>query len=328
MRKLSTATFFSLVLITTFGMFKARAESEASSASGFSSPERKVLIKPFIEVPGLFLELKSITQQDKVVVWSPNYRTQTGVSLGYDGLIGVAIAGKGDLKQEDLDLKGSTTYSDFRFRFPWRRVSVEFGYQKTKGFFAENTSAFAPGSAPIKRPDLQLESKYLQLIGVLKPNRYSLAAAFDHSELQRTSGGSPLAVLQFIETSFSDSQELIPSQLQSAFGAEALIKRGIFQTVNAGLGYGYLFRFGDTGYVFAQGLLGVGAQLGKTYSDTQEFSANESSFLARTDIGVGASGDRMVGGLHLSLDSTSNKTAATELSRRLTLVQVFIGIRL
>lgn len=321
MRPSRLATILSLTLSATFGAPEARATSDTGSATGFSSPERKVLIKPFLEVPGLNLELKSITQQDKVVVWSPNYRAQTGVSLGYDGLLGVAIAGKGDLKQEDLDLKGSTTYSDFRFRFPWRRVSVEFGYQQTKGFFAENTSVFAPGSATIKRPDLQL-------IGVLRPNRYSLAAAFDHSELQQTSGGSPLAVLQLVETSFADSQELIPSQLQPAFGAEALIKRGVFQTANAGLGYGYLFRFGDTGYAFAQGLLGVGAQLGKTYSDTQEFSANESSFLARTDLGVGASGDRMVGGLHLSLDSTSNKTAATELSRRLTLVQVFIGIRL
>ena len=328
MRRLILATILSLTLSTTFGAFEARADSDSGSAAEFSSPERKVLIKPYIETPGLNLELKSITQQDRVVVWSPNYRAQTGVSLGYDGLIGVAIAGKGDLKQEDLDLKGSTTYSDFRFRFPWRRVSVEFGYQQTKGFFAENTSAFAPGNATIKRPDLQLESKYLQLIGVLRPNSYSLAVAFDHSELQRTSGGSPLAALQFIETSFSDSQELIPSQLQPAFGAEALIKRGVFQTANAGLGYGYLFRFGDTGYAFAQGLLGFGAQLGKTYSDTQEFSANESSFLARADFGVGASGDRMVGGLHLSVDSTSNKTAATELSRRLTLVQVFIGIRL
>jgi len=325
---LRTATFLFLALTATLGTLEAKAGNEADDATGFASPKRQILIKPFLEIPGLNLELKSITQQDKVVVWSPNYRAQTGVSLGYDGLIGVAISGKGDLKQEDLDLKGSTTYSDLRFRFPWRRVSIEFGYQQTRGFFAENTSTFAPGSATIKRPDLQLESKYLQLIGVLRPNSYSLAAAFDHSELQQTSGGSPLAVLQLVETSFSDSQELIPSQLQSAFGAEALIKRGVFQTANAGLGYGYLLRFGDTGYAFAQGLLGVGAQLGKTYSDTQEFSANESSFLARIDLGVGTSGERMVGGIQISLDSTSNKTAATELSRRLTLVQVFIGIRL
>lgn len=328
MYRLRVATFLFLALAATFAVLEAKAGSEADDATGFASPKRQILIKPFLEIPGLNLELKSITQQDKVVVWSPNYRSQTGVSLGYDGLIGVAISGKGDLKQEDLDLKGSTTYSDLRFRFPWRRVSIEFGYQQTRGFFAENTSTFAPGSATIKRPDLQLDSKYLQLIGVLRHSSYSLAAAFDHSELQQTSGGSPLAVLQIVETSFSDSQELIPSQLQFAFGAEALIKRGVFQTANAGLGYGYLLRFGDTGYAFAQGLLGVGAQLGKTYSDTQEFGANESSFLARVDLGVGTSGERMVGGLQLSIDSTSNKTAATELSRRLTLVQVFIGIRL
>ncbi len=316
-----------LLLQLTSGFITTVSSAEADGSS-FTSPKRKFLIRPFIEIPGLNLELKSITAQDKVVVWAPNYRAQTGVSLSYDDLFGVAAAGKGDLKQEDADLKGNSSYSDFRFRFPWRRVSVEFGYQRTQGFFAENTSSFAPGSALIKRPDLQLESKYLQFIGVLKPDHYSLAAAFDHSELQNSSGGSPIVILQIVETSFADSQALIPAELQPAFGAEALIKRGVFQTVNAGYGYGYLFRFGDTGYLFGQGLLGIGGQRGKAYSDTQEFSANESSFLVRSDVGVGSSSDRMVGGLLLSIDSNSNKTSKTELARRLTLLSLFIGVRL
>jgi len=324
-----TEWFFSLslcaplVLLLLFGEWSI-AETE------FKVPEKKFLIKPYIEIPGLLLELKSNFNKDKSVIWAPNYRAQTGLSLAYNGWIGVSAAGKGDLRQEDQALKGDTSYTDFRFRFPWRRISFEFGYQRTRGFFAENTSAFdsSANGTYLKRPDLQLESKYLQMIAVLKPDRYSLAAAFDQSEQHVSDGGSLLAVLQFIETGFSDSQAIIPVPLQASFGSEALVNRGLFRTVNMGIGYGHLFRFRETVYAFGQILAGVGAQMGKSYSDTQEFSANESSFLLKADLGFGTNGEDWVSGILFSIDSNSNKTSATELSRRLTLLQIFVGYRL
>lgn len=303
----------------------------ADAGGSFEIPEKKFLIKPYIEVPGLSLEFKSRLSTGKLVNWSPNYRAQTGLGISYDGLIGVSASAKSELSREDEATKGHSEYQDFRFRFPWRRFSIEFGYQKLRGFFAENTSDFDPGATSyLKRPDLVLESKYLNVTATLKPDQYSLAAAFDQSERQTASGGSWLAALQIVETVFEDRGQvpLIPTGLQVHFPNEALVTKGRFLSLTAGGGYGHLWTFKETGFVFSQLLIGVGAQSGKSSDGTQDFSASESAGNIKLDLGVGSNGKKYVSGILLSIDQTSNRTTETELGKRNALVHLFFGFRL
>jgi hypothetical protein len=304
--------------------------TQASSGT-FETPEDKFLIKPYIEIPGLNLEFRSRLSTGKLVNWTPNYRAQTGLGISYDGLIGVSASAKGELSRENEDLKGRSEYQDFRFRFPWRRFSIEVGYQKMRGFFAENTTDFDPGSTVyLKRPDLVLESKYASVTVTLKPDRYSLAAAFDQSERQTSSGGSWLGTLHIAENVFEDTElvPLIPAGLQAYFPNEALVTKGRFLSVTAGGGYGHLWAFGETWFAFSQILIGVGAQSGKSSDGTQDFSASELAGNIKLDIGAGSNGKKYVSGVLISTDQTSNQTTETELGKRNILVHVFFGFRL
>jgi hypothetical protein len=304
--------------------------SIAAEAASFEIPERPFLIKPYIEVPGLNLELRSINS-DKGVIWSPNYRAQTGLSVSYQGLIGVSASAKGEISREDASLKGRSDYTDFRFRFPWRRTSVEFGYQRLKGFFAENTDEFAPGTGQyLMRPELALESKYLGVTYAAKPDRYSLAAAFDQSERQTSSGGTWLLTMHVADTIFEDhgGTPLIPNELQSQFPTESQITKGDFLSITMGGGYGQLWTFGETGYAFSQLLVSVGTQIGRSSDGNRQFSDSESAGFAKLDLGIGSNGKIHVTGLLLSIDQTTNKTAETELGKRNLLVHLFYGFRL
>ncbi|MDZ4081651.1 MAG: DUF4421 family protein [Bdellovibrionales bacterium] len=318
--------------ILTAAVFLAAITAQANESSGkFETPEDKFLIKPYIEIPGLNLEFKSRLSTGKLVNWTPNYRAQTGLGISYDGLIGVSASAKGELSREDENLKGRSEYQDLRFRFPWRRFSIELGYQKLRGFFAENTTDFDPGSTVyLKRPDLVLESKYVNVTFTLKPDRYSLAAAFDQSERQTSSGGSWLGTLNIVENVFEDTGQvpLIPTGLQVHFPNEALVTNGRFLSVTAGGGYGHLWTFGETGFAFSQILIGVGAQSGKSSDGTQEFSASESAGNIKLDFGAGSNGKKYVSGILFSIDQTSNKTTETELGKRNILVHLFFGFRL
>lgn len=301
-----------------------------AESSSFDIPERPFLIKPYIEVPGLDLELRSLSTGGRVV-WSPNYRAQTGLSVSYQGLIGVSASAKGEISRDDATLKGRSDYTDFRFRFPWRRISLEFGYQSLKGFFASNTNEFSPGSTQyLLRPELELESKYLGLTYATKPDRYSLAAAFDQSERQQTSGGTWLLTMHVADTVFADlgGTPLIPTELQSQFPTQSLITKGDFLSITAGGGYGHLWSFGETGYAFSQLLISVGAQLGRASDAVRTFSDSESAAFAKVDLGIGSNGKVHVTGLLISIDQITNKTAETELGKRNLLVHLFYGFRI
>ncbi|MBN8540238.1 MAG: DUF4421 family protein [Deltaproteobacteria bacterium] len=318
--------------VVLFAVTIAGSTAYTQESSGkFETPEDKFLIKPYIEVPGLNLEFRSRLSNGKLVNWTPNYRAQTGLGISYDGLIGVSASAKGELSREDELLKGRSEYQDFRFRFPWRRISIEVGYQKLRGFFAENTTDFDPGSTVyLKRPDLVLESKYASFTVTLKPDQYSLAAAFDQSERQTSSGGSWLGTLHIVENVFEDigAVPLIPVGLQVYFPNEALVTKGRFLSATVGGGYGHLWSFGETWFAFSQILVGVGAQSGKSSDGTQEFSVSELAGNIKLDLGVGSNGKKYVSGILVSTDQTTNQTTETELGKRNILVHVFFGFRL
>jgi hypothetical protein len=299
-------------------------------AAPFSEPARKILVKPFIDIPGLNLELMSRTNEEKLVSWSPNYRTQTGISLSYAGLIGVAASAKSGMSRQDETAMGKSDYTDIRVRLPWRSISVEVGYQKLKGFYADNTQEFSPGtSGYLKRPDLSLESKYASVVFVLQPNRYSLAAALDHSERQLASGGSFLGAAHVIDTTFDNgSEDLIPTELHPHFGSEAAVNDGRFFSATAGGGYGHMWRFGETGYVFTQLLIGLGFQVGRSRDEQRSFETNELAGMGKFDFGIGSNGELLLGGLLISIDQTSNFTPETELAKRNFMVQLFAGFRI
>lgn len=320
---------FVLALFPTTALSPCVSLAEGAQAS-FEVPERPFLIKPYIEVPGLNLELRSLTS-DKFVNWTPNYRAQTGLSVSYQGLIGVSASAKGEISREDAALKGRSDYTDFRFRFPWRRISIEFGYQSLKGFFAENTQDFAPGNGQyLLRPELILQSKYVGVTYTVEPDRYSLAAVFDQSERQTTSGGTWLLTMHAADTLFEDQggTPLIPVELQSHFPTESQITKGEFLSITMGGGYGHLWTLGETGYAFAQLLASVGAQIGRSSDATRQFSESETAGFAKLDLGIGSNGKVHVTGLLLSIDQTSNRTAETELGKRNLLVHLFYGLRL
>lgn len=323
---LATAT---LLGISNFGL--AEESVKPKPPSQFVSLQNGILIKPYIESPGLNLELATSENQDHSVIWAANYRLNYGLSLSYQDLFSFSLSVKGELSAEDANLKGKSEYTDFRFRFPSRAISIDLGYQKLKGFFAENTNSFSSGpDAYLLRPDLSLQSIYAGMIVAVSPDRYSLAAAYNQSERQTVSGGSWLVSGHISNTTFQDKSgsPLIPVELQPYYPSEAHITKGDFYSATVGGGYGYLWAFGTNGYAIAQGVVDLGLQLGYASDPTKRYSNADMATHGKVDLGVGLNGTTQLLGLLISYDATTYRTTETELSKANIMVHAFYGIRL
>lgn len=313
------------------GLF-AHTFTPAHAEGGFDQPSRRLLLKPFIEIPGQSLEFTNSIDKSAKVRWTPNYRAKTGISISYAGIGGFSVSGMSELAKESAELKGVSRITDYRFRFPWRHFMLSLAYQKNQGFYIDNTGAIDTSLVGqyIKNPDMLMETKSLLAIFVANPE-FSLSAFLDHSERQTRSGGSWLIVGKVAEASFRDPTQnfgLIPTAIRSRFQPESLVHEGQFRSMGIGGGYGHTLAFGKIGYATAMGLLGPAAQSGKLSDATQDFTSSSTGALLNVDLGIGANGEIHVFGLHLSAEASIYKTAATEVSTTLTSLSLFYGYRL
>lgn len=154
----------------------------------------------------------SETDQEDVIkemVLSINNKTKASLSVDYRNISAtVSFAPKFFPGNNDNDLKGNSSYTDFRFRFFPKRFIQTVYYKNVKGFYIENMQDLVPGWQEDKDGYLQFPDLRVQTFGgstsyVLKKD-FSLKSIYTQGEWQKNSSGSWVPFLDYDLTIFRD----------------------------------------------------------------------------------------------------------------------------
>jgi len=154
----------------------------------------------------------------------------------------------------DDQLKGTSSYTDLRFRFFPKKFIQTVYYKNVKGFYMENMSDFFPdwkeGRDPyIQFPDLRVQSFGGSTAYVLKDN-FSLKSIYTQGEWQKESRGSWVPILDYDLSVFRDILNGQKSkETQYSFGASMGYfynwvpgaKKRVNIAPNVSLGFGGMF---------------------------------------------------------------------------------------
>jgi len=139
---------------------------------------------------------------------STNNQFRLDLSLNYD-FIGLTIgfSPKFIPGNNDNDLKGESSYQDFRFRFFLGNWVQELQYRKVEGFYIENSKDLIPNWVEGNDPYVQFPNLKTIFWGgstsyILNPN-FSLKNLVANTEWQRKSAGSFIPTLNYSYTHLS-----------------------------------------------------------------------------------------------------------------------------
>lgn len=146
----------------------------------------------------------------------PNNNLKFSLSLDYE-FIGVSIgfSPKFLLGNNDDDLKGKSSFTDYGFRFFLGNWTQEIIYSNIQGYYVENTKDFLPGWEENEDPFIQFPNlKTIQWGGstsYIFNDSFSFRNIVYQTEWQRKSAGSFIPKLEYIYNRFSNRANNIKS---------------------------------------------------------------------------------------------------------------------
>ncbi len=229
---------------------------------------------------------------------NPNIGYNFFISLDYQ-FLGLSFGSSPSLFNIDKenDLKGESTYSEFRFRAALGRWIQGFQVSSVEGFYVENTGDFIPGWIEGKDPYIQLTDCKSQRWGMSTSyvfnQNFSFRNILYNTEWQKQSAGSfiPTLFYSYDRLSYTlndirSEEDIYPVRLALAYFYTFVVKEHWFLNVN------------------------LAPSLGVRFSNATDFvdevrSDKNSSALTRTLEGgmeLGYASEKIVFGLKLSFD--------------------------
>lgn len=184
---------------------------------------------------------------------TPNNNYNLFLSLDYQ-FIGLSIGFAPTFfnGNNDDDLKGESSFTDFRFRATIGQWVQGFQYAQIKGYYVENTGDYLPGWVEGQDPYLQLNDLTNSSFGmstsyVFNPN-FSLRNVLYQTEWQQKSAGSLIPTLFYSYNTFSVSvndfkseEYTIPIRLSLAYYYTWVIEKNWFIAPNIAPSLGLRF---------------------------------------------------------------------------------------
>lgn len=179
----------------------------AKDSTSILSFADKIIIKVNIDTQTDSYNIRS--ENEPELQLSANNQFKLGLSLDYE-FIGFSFgyAPKFFPGNNDDDLKGKSSFVDYRFRFFLKNWTQELHYKNVQGFYVENTNDFdsdwVEGQDPyIQFPDLKTTFWGGSTSYVLNP-KFSLRNVVYNTEWQRKSAGSFIPTLTYNHIYISD----------------------------------------------------------------------------------------------------------------------------
>lgn len=228
---------------------------------------------------------------------------------------------------DDDNIKGKTRGSGFGFNFNFKHWQQELSYEKTKGYYLDNTSDFISGW---KEGDPYTQFKdltYLNFQGVTAYNfnsNFSVNAVATQSERQIRSAGSFIPHLLYRYYIIDDRTKLT--------GTNSSQKAGNWEVV-LGAGYYHNFVFKKNWYFS----MGVTPGVGYIFTDlttrypSETILTKQKNAVFRIDgrTGLGYNGKRFFSGIHLKFSGSAYQQQRTKVTNQDQTVswQLFAGYR-
>ena len=146
-----------------------------------------------------------------------NKKTRTSLSVDYK-IISAALSFSPDILpgNNDSELKGESSYSDFVLRFFPKQFIQAFNYRNIKGFYLDNMTDFFPDWQKGKEPYLQFPDLRIQTFGgstsYVFNKDFSLKSIYYQREWQKKSTGSIIPVLEYDLSYFSNRNDGLKSR--------------------------------------------------------------------------------------------------------------------
>lgn len=162
----------------------------------------------------------------------PNISPVLGCSASYKGL-GISFNKGLSFIRRDDSFYGKTDYTDLQMNYFWKKLALDLYYQNYKGYYFQfpETFGLSRGDPITKRGDLSS-----RLIGFnfsyFFSDTFSMAAAFQQSEKQPISGGSPLVMVSYRNYIFNSDYSLIVPSEELIYEKYSGLRKG---AINAGM---------------------------------------------------------------------------------------------
>ncbi len=288
-----------------------------------------VHIKLGIDIPGYDLLFKG---QNREIKYNPNADTLFSVGVSLQDFLGITWGFRNTQQEKDKIQKGKTDYEDWRLNLAFKQFHVKFNYAKFKGFYIQDSSEVDPtwseGEPFYQKADLVSQNIGVNFTWIFSPGDFSLVAAYDQTERQEKSGGSFLAGAAVSETLFEDESQIIPANVQPAFGTHQRITEGRFQSFTVKGGYGYTFVLAKKYFAALSGQFGFGRQYmkikGTDFADSTWAPAKKGDLI----LSLGYNGDDYYAGVFASGDQTDYKTGEMEIAINQWMARLYFGFRL
>jgi len=207
----------------------------------------------------------------------------------------------------DEDIKGKSSFSEYSFRFFLGKWLQTIDYSKIRGYYVENTQDFLPDWEPEKNPYLQFPNlktiKYGMATSYIFNPKFSLKSITSFTEWQKESAGS------FIPTLIYDYKKI-------SFSSETIISSQNEYDVSVGAGYFYNFIIRKRFYIAPNLTTGIGAKFTNSKSEESGNQTKENDNYFATNIAggikIGYNSDRILFGASFNFDTNLYKQRQNE----------------
>lgn len=216
---------------------------------------------------------------------SINNKTKTSVSIDYRIISAtISFAPRFLDGNNDDEMKGKSSYTDFSFRFFPGRFIQNVYYKNVKGFYVENMKDLSPGWQEGRDPYIQFPDLRVQTFGgstsyMLNKN-FSARSIYTQGEWQEKSSGSWVPFVDYDLTVFRNKIDGVRS-------------KEIQYNIGGNMGYFYNWVIGKKVNISPYLAVGIGGKF-SSYRDIQNGGTKENAQYATI---------RMQGGLHIGYNT-------------------------
>lgn len=270
----------------------------------------KIIIKANLDTKTDFYSYENRQLNNRISI-QPNNRYRLFLSLDYEFIgFSVGFVPKFLGANSDENLKGESSFTDYKFRFFLGRWVQAISYSKISGYYVSNTGDFIPSWNEGTDPYLQFNDLATQQFGmstsyVFNPN-FSYRNIVYQNEWQRISSGSLVGSIIYDYNIF-DLNEI------------SLVNREKFFNVRIAPAYYYTFVFHDNWFVSANLSPSLGLRFSKAESGTgNPIGTERNTYLTRRlegGLNLGYCSKRIICGININFSAdwyNEDKVSITE----------------
>ena len=263
------------------------------------------------------------------VSYQPNVAPRLGTRILWKEW-GTMLALSLPIPKSEQTRRGDSSQTNMMINNYWRQYATDFYYQKFRGFYVSSPltelQVSKPGLYP-QLPDAQVFNYGFNLYRSIRPQTYSLKAAFNQTEFQLKSGGSLLHTVFYNHLEINVGDRLLPGSDPNSLKDLPNLDKGKFNTLGAGYGYGYMYIHEN---FFASGLITIAPAI--QHQDIQRVDNRHSTSVSwagkgTVNLSTGWNPNEYVGGVKILVDSLYSRVSDNEFWSSLLSLQLFYGAR-